>query len=69
MMGEQRRLFRILIDRGGEIHRGDETYPCKIIDLTEKGFQLESNGGVRVGDDRITCPNAQASCTLPEQVP
>ena len=50
-MGEQRRLFRILIDRGGKIHRGDETYPCKIIDLTEKGFQLESNGGFRVGDE------------------
>jgi hypothetical protein len=51
MMGEQRRLFRILIDRGGKIHRGDDKYPCKIIDLTEKGFQLESNGGFRVGDE------------------
>ncbi len=50
-MGAQRRLFRIMIDRVGEIRRGDETFPCKVIDLTEKGFQLESNGGFGVGDE------------------
>ena len=50
-MGEQRRLFRIMIDRSGEIRRGDKTFPCKVIDLTEKGFQLESNGDFRVGDE------------------
>jgi len=50
-MGEHRRLFRIMIDRSGEIRRGDEKFPCRVIDLTEKGFQLDSNGGFRVGDE------------------
>ena len=50
-MGAQRQLFRNMIDRAGEIGRGNEKFPCKVIDLTEQGFQLESNGGFRVGDE------------------
>ena len=50
-MEEHRRLFRIMIDRVGEIRRGDEAFPCKVIDLTEKGFQLESSGAFGMGDE------------------
>lgn len=50
-MAQQRELFRVAIDRTGRIQRGAETLPCKVLDLTEKGFQLQMAGVVHTGED------------------
>lgn len=50
-MAQQRELFRVAIDRTGQIRCGAETVPCKVIDMTEKGFQLQVEGAFRVGEE------------------
>jgi hypothetical protein len=50
-MAQKRELFRVAIDRTGQIQRGAETLPCKVIDLTEKGFQLGVEGVFHVGEE------------------
>ena len=50
-MAQNRELFRIAIDRTGHIQRGAETLACEVMDLTEKGFQLRSDGAFHVGDE------------------
>ena len=49
-MAQKRELFRVAIDRAGQIQRGAETLPCKVVDLTEKGFQLRTDGIFYVGE-------------------
>ena len=49
-MGNKRDLFRIAMDRAGEIRRGTEVSPCTVLDLTEKGFQLRADVPVQVGE-------------------
>jgi hypothetical protein len=59
-------LFRIAIDRTGQVQRGGETRPCRVVDLTEKGFQLSIEGVFQPGEtlqlefalhenDRVAC--------------
>lgn len=50
-MAQKREFFRVAIDRTGQIRHGDETVPCKVIDLTEKGFQLQVEGTFHVDED------------------
>lgn len=50
-MTQKRELFRVAIDRICQIRHGGEPVPCKVLDLTEKGFQLQVEGPVQVGDE------------------
>src|SRR5262245_61621860 len=50
-MTQKRELFRVALERTGQIQRGTELVPCKLINLTEKGFQLQSEGTFQVGED------------------
>ncbi|HSC56373.1 MAG TPA: PilZ domain-containing protein [Nitrospira sp.] len=50
-MTKKRELFRIAINRTGQIRHGAETVLCKVNDMTEKGFQLQVEGAFRVGED------------------
>ena len=49
-MAQKRELFRVAIDRTGLIQRGAETFPCRVIDLTEKGFQFRTDGAFHAGE-------------------
>ena len=49
-MEHQRELFRIALERQGEIRRGDVTQVFDIIDLTEKGLQFKTSLPVEVGE-------------------
>lgn len=33
------------------VRRGTETFPCKVVDLTEKGVRLEIDGAFSVSDE------------------
>ena len=50
-MTKQRQLFRLAIDRTGMVRRGQETFSCSIVDLTEKGVRLRINPSFRVGEE------------------
>ena len=49
-MADQRQLYRVAIDRTGEVRRGDQAYTCHVIDLTEHGVRLQINGAFLTGD-------------------
>jgi hypothetical protein len=49
-MGHQRQLFRIALERSGEIRRGQMSAVCEVIDLTEQGIQLKTLLPVEIGD-------------------
>ena len=49
-MAQKRELFRVAIDRIGQIQRGSETVPCQVVDLSEKGFQLCVEGSFSAGE-------------------
>jgi hypothetical protein len=50
-MAKQRQLFRVAIDRTGIVRCGDQTFPCKVVDLTEKGVRLQVDKAFCVGDE------------------
>jgi hypothetical protein len=50
-MSEQRQLYRVTIDRTGHVRRGDDTFPCNVIDVTEKGVRLRIEGTFRQGEE------------------
>jgi len=35
-MSEQRQLYRVTIDRTGHVRRGDDSFLCNVIDVTDK---------------------------------
>lgn len=49
-MAKKRELFRISIHRSGELRRGTDVAPCEVVELTEKGFGLESALPVTKGE-------------------
>ncbi|TAL09055.1 MAG: hypothetical protein EPO02_11295 [Nitrospirae bacterium] len=49
-MPKKRGLFRISIHRTGELRRGADVVPCEVVELTEKGFGLESSLRVATGE-------------------
>ena len=50
-MADLRKLYRVAIDRTGHVRRGDETFVCKVIDMTEQGVRLRSDETFRVGEE------------------
>jgi hypothetical protein len=50
-MTNQRQLYRVPIDRTGRVRRGDQSYACHVIDLTDHGVRLEIDGTFRPGDE------------------
>jgi hypothetical protein len=50
-MSQKRELFRIAINRTGQLRHGAETVLCKVNDMTEKGFQLQVERAFQVGED------------------
>src|SRR5262245_37446397 len=50
-MADQRKLYRVAIDRTGHLRRGDQTFVCNIIDMTEQGVQLRSDETFRIGEE------------------
>ncbi len=50
-MAHQRQLYRVAIDRTGQVRRGDGIFPCRVIDMTEQGVRLRIDGTFRVGED------------------
>jgi len=50
-MAMQRHLFRIAIDRAGEVRCGEETVFCTVVDLTEQGVRLRIDGAFSVGQE------------------
>jgi hypothetical protein len=67
-MAKQRQLFRIAIDRTGEVRRGSETLACNVVDLTEKGVRLRIDGTFRTGEElHLRFPLTEADlfeCTI-----
>ena len=49
-MAQNRELFRIVIDRTGRIHCGAKLLRCLVVNLTDKGFQLQVEGSFAIGD-------------------
>ena len=49
-MGNQRALFRIALERHGELRRGTEIADCNVLDLTEKGVQFKTDLALKVGE-------------------
>lgn len=49
-VAQKRELFRVAIDRTGQVQRGAELLPCQVVDLTEKGFRLQLEGVFAVGE-------------------
>ena len=50
-MAKQRQLFRLALDRTGNVRRGEEVFPCHVIDLTEKGVRIQIDGTFGVGEE------------------
>jgi len=50
-LAPKREFFRIAIDRTGHVRHGAETIPCHVVvNLTEKGVQLQLTGPFATGD-------------------
>ena len=67
-MTDQRQLYRVAIDRTGQVRRGDQAYPCHVIDLTEHGVRLQITEVFRAGDElqlEFALTNAEVlACTI-----
>lgn len=50
MMKQKRELFRVALDREGELRRGDEIASCRVVDVTEKGVRLTTDLQTAKGD-------------------
>ena len=49
-MEQKREFYRIAVQRSGSIRREEETAPCEVLDLTEKGVQLTTDLVLSVGE-------------------
>ena len=49
-MAQNREHFRIAIDRAGGVRHRAETLTCRVVNLIEKGFQLQVEGSFAIGD-------------------
>jgi hypothetical protein len=50
-MKQHRALYRLPIDRTGELSRHDHKVSCRIVDLTAEGVRIESALEVRAGEE------------------
>lgn len=56
-MNQQRQQYRISIERTGRLTRQGELSECHVSDLTEQGFQIQTNIPLAMGEVvRLTCP-------------
>ena len=49
-MPNYRQLYRVAIDRNGQVRHGAETFACNVMDMTEQGFRLRIDGTFPVGE-------------------
>ena len=49
-MGFKRKGSRVAVSRDGRLQRGPLSAPCKILDVSETGLQIESRMFVKSGD-------------------
>lgn len=63
-MAQKRELFRIAVDRKGELRRGQTVASCDVLDLTEKGVRLRTDLPVQAGDRLQLHFYLTASCPL-----
>lgn len=63
-MQQKRELFRIALERSGEIHQGTKVARCEVLDLTEKGVQLKTDLSVTVGEALQLEFNLTESCAI-----
>lgn len=63
-MGHQRALFRIALERTGEVRRGGQISPCVVVDLTEKGVQIKTALLVEVGETLQLQFALSSTCTI-----
>ena len=45
-----RQLYRVAIDRTGQVRRGDDTFVCNVLDMTEQGVRLRIDETFSVGE-------------------
>lgn len=64
VMQQKRELFRIALERSGEIHQGAIVARCEVLDLTEKGVQLKTDLSVTVGEALQLEFNLTKSCAI-----
>lgn len=50
-MTQQRQLYRVAVDRTGQVRRGPQASACHVIDLTEHGVRLQVDGTFSTGDE------------------
>ena len=50
-MTDQRQLYRVAINRTGQVRRGRQAYSCLVIDLTEHGVRLQAEGAFTAGEE------------------
>jgi len=50
-MSEQRQLYRVTIDRTGHVQRGDDSFLCNVIDVTDRGVRLRIEGTFCQGEE------------------
>ena len=50
-MGQQRGLYRVVVELAGKLHRGAEVAPCAVLDLTEKGLRFRTGLSVTVNEE------------------
>jgi PilZ domain-containing protein len=50
IMGFKRKQSRVEVGRIGRVQRGSLSAPCKVLDVSESGVQIESRMFVKVGD-------------------
>jgi hypothetical protein len=63
---QKRAVFRLAVDRSGQLRGGAKSVPCQIVNLSQKGFRLRTGGSFVPGDvlhlefglsehDRLAC--------------
>jgi hypothetical protein len=52
-MDQKRGLFRLSIKRTGRLIQGTAVATCEVLDLTDKGMQLETHCVVSIGDQLL----------------
>ena len=50
VMGQQRGLYRVVIDLAGTLQRGEVMAPCQVLDLTETGLRFRTSLPVATGE-------------------
>ena len=67
-MNQQRQQYRIPIERTGRITRDGVVSDCHVVDLTEQGFQIQTEIPFAMGEViRLTCPldlHTEIECSI-----